>query len=205
MDKKIHQNRIKVHFDQMYKSGITPWKDHPLEPTLVHFIKFLKERYPSGKLLDLGCGDGWISLQVAKVSFVVWGIDSSETAISRAKNSAHKEKLNHKMHFQTGDALDLPYANNFFDALIDRGLFHHILPISRSVYKTNILRVLKKHSYVYLAVFSTNNPQGIGQLFTKKLIEDFFHSHFSIIFFDQDPYPTEAPAHLLHVILKRRK
>ena len=67
---------------------------------------------------------------------------------------------------------------------------------------SRFLEFLKKKSFVYLAVFSLKNPEGIGQRFTKKQIEDLFGAHFEIVSFDQDPYPTPAPAHLLHFVLK---
>ena len=145
------QNRIKSHFENLYRTGITPWKDHPPSPVLTYFLKYLKE----------------------------------------------------KTHFQLGDALALPYSSHFFDALIDRGLFHHILPKNRKLYFKNIFRVLKDNSFIYLSVFSLNNPEGIGQRFTEQKISDFFSPHFINDYFAQDPYPTPAPAHLLHFILRR--
>lgn len=199
------QNDIKEHFERMYQAGNTPWKEHPPEPALSYFFKYLKENSPKAKLLDIGCGDGWISIKAAKLSFAVWGIDGSTTAIANAKESALREGLQDKVHFQVGNALDLPYKQNFFDALIDRGLFHHILPANRLVYLENILRVLKKKSFVYLAVFSHKNPVGIGQRFTKEEVDDLFGPHFKLMYDDQDPYPTPAPAHLLHFVLKRTK
>lgn len=199
------QNNITSHFERMYQTGTTPWRDHPSEPALSHFLKFLKEKSPSAKLLDIGCGDGWISIKAAQISFEVWGIDGSETAIAQAKEAALRQDVENKVHFQVGNALNLPYKADFFDAAIDRGLFHHILPTNRSAYMENILKVLKNRSFIYLSVFSLKNPEGIGQRFTKKTIEDLFNHHFSIIFFDQDPYPTSAPAHLLHFVLKRSK
>lgn len=84
---------------------------------------------------------------------------------------------------------------------MDRGLFHHILPENRDKYLKNILRVLKPNSLVYLSVFSDKNPLGIGQLFTKELVEKIFGPDFKIKYFKGDPYPTDAPAHLLHFIL----
>jgi|SRR3989344_378477 len=197
------QNRIKSHFENLYRTGITPWKDHPPSPVLTYFLKYLKEKKPNAKLLDIGCGDGWISIIAAQASFAVWGIDGSQTAIANALKNSKKQGLKEKTHFQLGDALALPYSSHFFDALIDRGLFHHILPKNRKLYFKNIFRVLKDNSFIYLSVFSLNNPEGIGQQFTEQKISDYFSPHFIIDYFAQDPYPTPAPAHLLHFILRR--
>lgn len=198
------QKRIAEHFKRMHEQGITPWRNHPPELGLVEFFKLLKKEKPKAKILDIGCGDGWISIQAAKKDFAVWGIDASETAIKKAKKDALKERVEKKTHFQTGNALDLPYAANFFDALLDRGLFHHILPENRELYLKNIQRVLQKDAWIYLTVFSQKNPLGIGQLFNKELVEKIFAA-FQTIKFREDPYPSPAPAHLLHFILKRLK
>ena len=187
----------------MYQAGQKPWIEHGAEPSLDDFFRPLKQKYTKAKVLDIGCGNGWISIRAAKEGHEVWGIDSSETAIGEAKEASKKAGVDESTHFQLGDALNLPYEDSFFGALIDRGLLHHILPENRPIYFQNILRVLKPQSLIYLSVFSTKNPVGIGQLFTKKLVEDLFAKNFTIISFSQDPYPTQAPVHLMHFILER--
>lgn len=198
------QKRIGQHFELMYQADQKPWTEHGPEPALKEFLKLLKKKYQAAKVLDIGCGDGWISILAAKAGHKVWGIDASVTAIIEAEETARQEGVGQKTHFQVGDALNLPYPKNFFDAAIDRGLFHHILPENHPVYFENILKVLKPESLAYLSVFSTKNPVGIGQLFTPELVDELFGKDFKTIFFEQDPFPTEAPAHLMHFILERK-
>ncbi len=197
------QKQIKEHFEGMYQAGEKPWVKHGAEPALDDFFRVLSQKYPKAKILDIGCGDGWISIRAVKEGNVVWGIDSSETAIEEAKEAAKAAGVANTIHFQVGDALNLPYEKEFFEAAIDRGLFHHILPANRTLYFQNILKVLKPKSLVYLSVFSTKNPEGIGERFTPELIKELFGQYFRILSASQDPYPTLAPAHLLHFILER--
>lgn len=197
------QKRVQKHFEEMFRSGVTPWTQHKKEPLLSEFFNLLKKDNPKAKILDIGCGNGWISIKAAKRGFNVWGVDSSETAIRQAKVKARKEGLKKRTHFRVGSALNLLYQDDFFDALIDRGLFHHILPENREVYFENILRVLKGKALVFLLVFSMRNPEGIGQRFTKKLISGLFGKDFKVARFEEDPWPTQNPAHLLHVIFRR--
>lgn len=203
MDLKL-QGEIQKHFERMYRRGQKPWRYHRPEKSLQEFFKRIEKEFGKARILDIGCGDGWISLAAAGRGHEVWGIDSAETAIEEAKISAQKTKLGSKVHFQVGDALNLLYPDNSFDAAIDRGLFHHIIPENRTLYLKNLLRVARKKSLLYLSVFSENNPIGMGQLFTKEKIEGIFGNYFSIVYFDEDPYPSQAPAHLQHFILKRK-
>jgi ubiquinone/menaquinone biosynthesis C-methylase UbiE len=133
----------------------------------------------------------------------VWGIDSSPTAIAEAKAFAQSHSVSDRTHFTVGDALDLPFEDNFFDAIVDRGLFHHILPANRVVYREGIKRVSRRGSIFYLIVFSRKSPVGIGQRFTKRGIEKLFGDVFTILVSAVDPFPVSAPAHLLYFILKR--
>jgi cyclopropane fatty-acyl-phospholipid synthase-like methyltransferase len=84
---------------------------------------------------------------------------------------------------------------------MDRGLFHHILPENRVRYFESILRVLKPDAVVYLSVFSTRTGWARNR-FARRDIEELFQD-FDIVAFEEDPYPTPAPAHLLHFILER--
>ena len=199
------QKKIQENFEKMFQDGQKPWVDIGMEPALDKFFQVLSSKYPNAKILDIGCGDGWISIRAAREGFETWGIDSSETAIKEATDIAKEAEVNKATHFKVGDALNLPYEDNFFDALIDRGLFHHVLPENRSLYFQNILRVLKQRSLMYLHVFSTKNERSMGQLFTPEMIQELFGSDFTIIFSDEDPYPPKGyPVHLLHFIMERK-
>lgn len=198
------QKRIQDHFERMYQVGDKPWVDHGAEIELDEFLKLIGKRLKIAKVLDVGCGDGWISIKFAQKGHKVWGIDSSQTAIAEANFKAKQSKVSKNTHFIVGDALNLPYKNNFFDAIIDRGLFHHILPQNRSLYFENILRVLSDKSFFYLSVFSRRNLPGIGQLFSKKDVEELFGKNFSIIFSSSDALLSLAPAHLMHFILETK-
>lgn len=200
MDLKA-QKEIQEHFERMYQVGQKPWA-HQKEPDINQFFKIISQK--KAKILDIGCGNGWISIAAAKQGHVVWGIDSSKTAIKEAKFSARSAKVSKLAHFKLGDALNLPYKDSFFDAAIDRGLFHHVLPQNRGLYLKNILRVLKPESLLYLSVFTKRNMPGIGQMFTKGDIKKIFGKNFRVIYFSQDPIFILAPAHLMHFILERK-
>ena len=72
------------------------------------------------KVLDLCCGQGRHSLELARRGFNhVKGLDHSHYLIQKAKARAKKEYLNIK--FKEGDARKLPYTTDAFDAVMILG------------------------------------------------------------------------------------
>lgn len=197
------QEDVKKRFDEMFKLGNKPWRGHPIEPLFDKFFTTLSIYNPNAKVLDIGCGDGWASILTTKHGFEVWGIDSSPTAIEEAKAEAQKEKMDGHTHFQVGDALRLSYESDFFDAVIDGGLFHHILPENRPLYLENILKVLKKDGLLYLNTFSSDSPNEVGFHFTKEEIEDIFGKNFKTLEYEKDEIAPTTPFTVQHFILKR--
>ena len=65
-----------------------------------------------GKLLDLGCGNGTVALQMAEKGYEVTGIDISEEAIKWAVEKSSDAKL--VVDFKVGNVTDLSnYDDNF--------------------------------------------------------------------------------------------
>lgn len=63
------------------------------------------------KILDVGCGIGRHSIELAKRGYKVTGIDLSESQLKRAKEIAAKEGLNINFHIQ--DARQLTFHEEF--------------------------------------------------------------------------------------------
>jgi len=75
---------------------------------------------PEEKILDLCCGQGRISLELAKRGFTnVEGLDRSRFLIQKAKAQCKKDGLNVK--FREGDARKLPYPPDSFDTVLILG------------------------------------------------------------------------------------
>jgi D-alanine-D-alanine ligase len=65
---------------------------------------------PGDRILDLCCGQGRHSLELARRGFTrVKGLDRSHYLIQKAKAQARREGLN--VQFKEGDARKLPYPN----------------------------------------------------------------------------------------------
>ena len=72
-------------------------------------------------VLEIGCGAGNNIWFLAEEGFKTAGIDISETAISYAKDRLNKREQIAEL--VVGDMLSLPWPENTFDIVIDRGAF----------------------------------------------------------------------------------
>jgi len=63
------------------------------------------------RILDIGCGTGRHSIELAKRGYIVVGIDLSESLLKRAKEKASEQKL--QIVFQKHDARNLPFLHEF--------------------------------------------------------------------------------------------
>ena len=116
------------------------------------YRKILGEVSPkvSGKkILDLGCGEGELSIILSKLGGTVVGVDVGLDLIELAKKLATIN--NENCQFIVGDVCQLPFPNNEFDLVIGSGILHHLSrdSLKDAVKETN--RVLKNGG---IAVFA---------------------------------------------------
>jgi ubiquinone/menaquinone biosynthesis C-methylase UbiE len=72
------------------------------------------------RILDVGTGTGFIALLLAKVGYEVVGIDLSRKMLEAAREKAEKTGVD--VEFKLGDAENLPFDDDTFDAVICRHL-----------------------------------------------------------------------------------
>jgi 2-polyprenyl-3-methyl-5-hydroxy-6-metoxy-1,4-benzoquinol methylase len=68
------------------------------------------------RIIDIGCGTGRHSIELAKRGYDITGIDLSVSQLARAKEKA--KQLNLKINFQEHDARNLPFENEFNAAIM---------------------------------------------------------------------------------------
>jgi 2-polyprenyl-3-methyl-5-hydroxy-6-metoxy-1,4-benzoquinol methylase len=90
------------------------------------------------QVLDVGCGNGWLSYTLAETmegKGRVVGIDVNETAINQAKNELPDFKYSN-IEFHTIDVTDIPYLEQF-DYVICVNSFHHLIDREKAFNKIN--------------------------------------------------------------------
>ncbi len=87
------------------------------------WIKALREIVPEGaKVLDVGCGTGFLTLLLAEMGHTVKGLDISEGMQADAKRKVKEQGLEERVSFTIGDAEKLDEPENEYDVVINRHL-----------------------------------------------------------------------------------
>ena len=153
--RRIARKFGKDFFDGDRKVGYGGFNYNPKYWTQV--VKDISDYYklkPGNKILDVGCGKGFMLYDFLKFNpkLEVFGVDVSEYAIENSIESL-KERL------KVANATSLPYPDNFFDLIISINT-HHNLDGKDIVKAFNELqRVTKKNSYVVLDAYSNEKEK----------------------------------------------
>lgn len=99
-------------------------------------------------VLELACGTGILSVQLAGSVKMLEATDFSEEMIKQAKRKRHSSRL----HFSVQDATALPYAPETFDAVVISNALH-IMPSPQKAL-AEIRRVLKPDGILIAPTFT---------------------------------------------------
>lgn len=109
------------------------------------------------KALDLGCGTGIYTIELARKGAITTGVDHSEEMLhwARAKASqAHKEGL--AVEFVSADALTLPFPDDCFDLIMSVNLLCFIREREKALQEMR--RVLKPGGRLIIGVLNKWSP-----------------------------------------------
>ncbi|MEW6264410.1 MAG: class I SAM-dependent methyltransferase [Thermodesulfobacteriota bacterium] len=116
----------------------------------------LAQRYPGGKLLEIGCSMGTDLLALARRGFMVTGLDLTEAGIELARKRFGLYGF--PADLRVADAENLPFEDNSFDLVYSFGVLHHTPDTEKSVIQAH--RVIKPGGAAVVMLyhkFSLNN------------------------------------------------
>ena len=97
----------------------------------------------SARILDIGCGKGFLLYDFKKClpSLDIYGIDISSYAIENSKEEV-------KQSLKLGNAIDLPWPDNYFDLVISINTFHNLYSYELDKALREMERVGKDNKYI---------------------------------------------------------
>jgi ubiquinone/menaquinone biosynthesis C-methylase UbiE len=102
---------------------------------------------PSDRVLDIGCGPGFVTLLFAERAQEVIGLDLTPALLERARQRQEKRGLKN-VHFIEGDAERLPFPDDSFTLVVSHKALHHFANPQRIL--AEAYRVLKPHGRLLL-------------------------------------------------------
>ena len=126
----------------------------------------LKEHgiFPGARVLDLGCGAGFLTQDLQKAGYHATGIDAADGALAQAR----KHDPSGQIHYMHGDILNLPTFERPFDACFLMDVLEHVENPDRALFEAS--RVLKPGG---LCIFYTFNRNWLSKWLVIKGVETF--------------------------------
>ncbi len=112
--------------------------------------QILRECGEHAKVLDVGCGAGFLSNHLANGGFEVTGLDASQASI----DVAARHDATGQVRYLLGDAMHLPFADGSFDVVCAMDFLEHVEDPVAVV--AEIARVMKPGGVFFFHTFNRN-------------------------------------------------
>lgn len=154
------KKRIPIN-NAFYDDLLGKWhesKDHPvallraenaLRNPWIHEVVKSRFKEPC-KILDIGCGGGFLTNYLAKEGHTVSGVDLSEKSLEMAREKDETRSVN----YVRASAYDLPFPEKSFDVVCAMDLLEHVE--EPAVVVREAARLLKKDGLFFFHTFNRN-------------------------------------------------
>ncbi|MCK1995142.1 class I SAM-dependent methyltransferase [Peribacillus muralis] len=139
-------------WEQEYRNVDSLWGFNP-NNILSQYVDMLPE---SGKVLDIGIGEGRNALFFAKRGFAVEGIDISETAVERCLEFSKEHNLNVKASVQ--DITSFEIEPNKYSLIILSNVLNFFPDRDIKIIIEKVKNGLLKNGLVYISAFDDKEP-----------------------------------------------
>ncbi len=153
---KIKRENVNQHYEEQWQ-GYT-------EDDVLKRVENLKEVLdsilspltlkPGVRILDLGSGPGIIPLRMAHFlgdnpETKIYGLEISENAIKIGNKIIRQKNLTHSIHLIKGDAENLPFQDQSFEAVVSNATFNLLLNKEKGF--NEMTRVVKEGGNIIIA------------------------------------------------------
>ena len=129
------------------------------------FEQFFKNNYEKINVLEVGCGGGILSEEIAKMVFKTFGIDPSESSLNTAIEHAKKNIL--KIEYKQATGENLPFHKDTFDVILCCDVLEHVQDLPKVI--SEISRVLKNGG---LFIYDTFNRTYFSKICAIKILQE---------------------------------
>ena len=105
------------------------------------------------KVLDVGCGNGYVLSKYAAEGAAVYGLDLTQTGVQLSRKRF--AQINLHGQFTVGNAEQLPYAGETFACVCSMGVLHHLPDIDKAI--KEIHRVLMPGGRLIIMLYHRNS------------------------------------------------
>jgi len=163
--RKEFDNNWKQREEAQYNHWCKHEPNNQIQLAFYSHWQVFKETYPEifcqpGKVLEVGCGRGSMSSHFAENGWECSLLDYSQSVLDVAKKIFSNNK--HEAEFISGDARDLPFEDNQYDAVVSIGLLEHFEEVDVLIEEQ--CRVLKSGG-VFLGYVVPERPDNVQKYF----------------------------------------
>lgn len=144
-------------YEMAYRLGVTPWEKAGPETGFVTQLRNYLDRESVGltgpaKALDMGCGTGEHSIDLAERGWHVTGLDSVARAVEKARSKARGAKVD--AEFLHADVTNLPaVAGTGYRLILDVGCYHGLTGQDRLAYARQVTAVTDPGAILLMFAF----------------------------------------------------
>jgi ArsR family transcriptional regulator len=135
---------------------------------------------PSWRVADLGCGEGYLTIEAARWASQVIAVDRSETVLDRARALASRRRVSNVV-WKRGDLEKLPVKDGSVDVALLSQALHHAASPRRAVAEAARITVpggrvlildLREHREEWVRAKLGDRALGFGEGELKKMLTD---------------------------------
>jgi len=152
-------------YDQIYQASLAGRGEQPLEQTfgaqpymIDHLLKLVR---PGQRVLEVGCGCGYLSLEMARRGLRVTGVDVSAVAVETARRHAAALDVppGFRPEFEVVTGTSLPFEDNQFALVFSVEVVEHLHERDVPAHLREVFRVLRPGGHYWL--LTPNRHQGV--------------------------------------------
>lgn len=139
------EKEIKDWYNQKHADkGENAWRPYEAYPAILDYLNVEKGK----RLLDVGCGTGYLLKAAADKELETYGIDISGEAVKISRKISPKSKI------MEGRGEEINYPDNFFDYVICYGALEHFSDMKKGL--DEIVRVGREDALFCIVVPNVN-------------------------------------------------